>query len=214
MWFGVAMVPVQRTSSHPWVTSHVEERAPTATDVEGLDAAPMGRRVTSTPSSADLEPSYRESLPIPALAKAVRAVWIQTTADGPYVQRHLPTGGVELQWPLGGRPHVLGPLTGPFVEVIPARTVVVGVRFHPNSTLSGASSLDDRQLMTNRVLVDAIRAAVPDADIPLLDGRRDGPGSDPYLDISRLHAATGFTPAFDPTAAVADYVTWRPHHDR
>ena len=54
----------------------------------------------------------------------------------------------------------------------------------------------------------------PRCRVPLLDGRRDGPGADPYLDISRLTAATGFTPAFDPAAAVADYIAWRTHHDR
>lgn len=68
--------------------------------------------------------------------------------------------------------------------------------------------------MTNRALVEAIRAALPDADVPVLDGRRHGPGADPYLDISRLTQATGFTPAFDPAAAVADYIRWRTQHDR
>lgn len=67
---------------------------------------------------------------------------------------------------------------------------------------------------TGRQLVDATRSVVPDADIDLRPGRRDGPGRDPWLDISRLTADTGFAPAFDLPAAVADYVTWRTDYDR
>ena len=54
--------------------------------------------------------SYVERLPPPALAGRVRTVWVQQTGQRPYVQRHLPTGGVELQCPLGGLPSVIGPL--------------------------------------------------------------------------------------------------------
>ena len=49
------------------------------------------------------------------------------------MQRHLPTGGVEIHFPIGGHPQLLGPLTGPEIEVIPARTTVVGVRFQPGT---------------------------------------------------------------------------------
>ncbi|MFY1616180.1 NAD-dependent epimerase/dehydratase family protein [Micromonospora sp. WMMD736] len=70
------------------------------------------------------------------------------------------------------------------------------------------------QPFTNGQLVDAVRAAVPHARLDVVDGRRTGPGRDPYLDISRLRADTGFNPAFDLTTAVADYVAWRTHHDR
>ncbi|MBM0232812.1 NAD(P)-dependent oxidoreductase [Micromonospora sp. STR1_7] len=70
------------------------------------------------------------------------------------------------------------------------------------------------QPFTNRQLVDAVHAAIPQAQLDLLDGRRAGPGRDPYLDVSRLATETGFTPAFDITTAVTDYVAWRTHHDR
>lgn len=76
---------------------------------------------------------YVERLPAPRLAPFVRTVWLQRTGDEPYVQRHLPTGGVELHFPLGGRPRLLGPLTSARLEVIPARTTLVGVRFHPGA---------------------------------------------------------------------------------
>jgi hypothetical protein len=49
----------------------------------------------------------------------VRTAWIQRTGAAAYVQRHLPTGGLEIHCPMGGRPQLIGPLTGPEIEVIP-----------------------------------------------------------------------------------------------
>ncbi len=77
--------------------------------------------------------SYIESAPLPALAGVVRTVWIQRTGEAQYLQRHLPTGGVEVHFPIGGRPQLVGPLTGPAVEVVPAHTTIVGVRFFPGT---------------------------------------------------------------------------------
>ncbi len=77
--------------------------------------------------------SYVERAPLPELSGVVRTVWIQRTGAEAYVQRHLPTGGVEIHFPIGGRPRLLGPLTGPQLEVIPAHTTVVGVRFRPGT---------------------------------------------------------------------------------
>jgi nucleoside-diphosphate-sugar epimerase len=62
---------------------------------------------------------------------------------------------------------------------------------------------------TNREFAEALEAVVPGRRPPLRPGRGDGPGEDPYLDITRLTQDTGFTPAFDVAAAVADYVAWR-----
>jgi hypothetical protein len=77
--------------------------------------------------------SYVERLPLPGLAGVVRTVWIQRTGEAGYVQWHLPTGGVEIHFPIGGQPQLLGPLTGPEIEVIPAHTTIVGVRFQPGT---------------------------------------------------------------------------------
>jgi AraC-like DNA-binding protein len=87
--------------------------------------------------------SYVELSPLPELVGVVRTVWIQRTGEVPYVQRHLPTGGVELHFPIGGRPQLVGPLTGPSVEVIPARTTIVGVRFMPGGAPGLPAGLDD-----------------------------------------------------------------------
>ena len=87
--------------------------------------------------------SYVERPPLPGLAGVVRTVWIQRTGAAAYVQRHLPTGGVEIHFPIGGHPQLVGPLTGPEIEVIPAHTTIVGVRFQPGAAPPLPTVLDD-----------------------------------------------------------------------
>jgi nucleoside-diphosphate-sugar epimerase len=67
---------------------------------------------------------------------------------------------------------------------------------------------------TNRELADALQTITPRLRLDLLPGRQNGPGDDPYLDITRLAQDTGFTPAFDLASAVADYVAWRADNPR
>jgi AraC-like DNA-binding protein len=87
--------------------------------------------------------SYVERPPLPGLAGVVRTVWIQRTGEAAYVQRHLPTGGVEIHFPIGGDPQLVGPLTGPQIEVIPEHTAIVGVRFLPGTAPPLPTVLDD-----------------------------------------------------------------------
>lgn len=61
---------------------------------------------------------------------------------------------------------------------------------------------------------EALDALLPGAQLDLRPGRQHGPGPDPYLDISRLTADTGFTPDFDMAKAVADYLAWRAENPR
>jgi AraC-like DNA-binding protein len=79
--------------------------------------------------------TYVERPPIPELAGVVSSVWVQRVAPGspPYVQRNVPSGGVELVCRLGHEPRVVGPLTGPLVEVLEPGTTIVGVRFAPGA---------------------------------------------------------------------------------
>jgi AraC-like DNA-binding protein len=92
--------------------------------------------------------AYDERLPRPALAARVRTVWVQRTGSQPVLQRHLPTGGIELQCPVGGAPRLIGPLTRAQVEMLPADLTIVGARFWPGaaSPLLGvaADELADR----------------------------------------------------------------------
>jgi AraC-like DNA-binding protein len=77
--------------------------------------------------------SYVERPPIPALAGVVSSVWIQQVGPDapPYVQRNIPSGGMELVCRSGREPRVVGPLTGALVEVLEPGTRVVGLRFAP-----------------------------------------------------------------------------------
>jgi hypothetical protein len=80
-----------------------------------------------------MDQTYDERHPLPELSGLVRTVWIQRTGSGPYPQRNLPTGGVELHCPVGGVPRLIGPLTQAQLQVIPPRTTIVGVRFMPGA---------------------------------------------------------------------------------
>jgi AraC-like DNA-binding protein len=116
--------------------------------------------------------SYVERPPLPGLARVVRTVWIQRTGGVAYVQRHLPTGGVEIHFPIGGRAQLVGPLTGPEIEVIPAHTTIVGVRFHPGTAPPLPAVLDD--LVDQRLglaelwgsSVDRLQEAMAGAETP------------------------------------------------
>jgi AraC-like DNA-binding protein len=121
-----------------------------------------------------MKESYVERPPMPHLSPVVRTVWIQTTGETPYLQRHVPTGGVELHWPIGREPRLLGPLTGAVVEVIPAHTTLIGVRFWPGRNPLVPMALDElldghidvRDLghgWVERIGEAMARAATPDA---------------------------------------------------
>lgn len=58
---------------------------------------------------------------------------------------------------------------------------------------------------SNADVAAAIRAVIPDADVDLPDGPA---APTTYLDITRLHDDTGYTPAYDTAHAAADYIDW------
>ncbi len=66
---------------------------------------------------------------------------------------------------------------------------------------------------THYELVRTLRTITPRGR-PELPPEPDGPGYDPYVDITRLADETGFAPAFDLTAAVEHYVAWRADNAR
>ncbi|SDS46323.1 helix-turn-helix transcriptional regulator [Microlunatus soli] len=77
--------------------------------------------------------TYDEQLPHPDLRHAVRTVWIQRVAADGAVQRHLPTGGIELQATLGRPIRLLGPLTCARVEPLEPGAIIIGIRFWPGA---------------------------------------------------------------------------------
>lgn len=103
---------------------------------------------------AAMSDSYVERLPSPPLARAVRTVWVHTTGDQPSVHRHLPTGGVEIHARLGGIPRLIGPLTAHWIEALPPRVTIVGIRFLPASPPPLPMPLDE--LVEQRVPLDEL----------------------------------------------------------
>jgi AraC-like DNA-binding protein len=78
---------------------------------------------------------YIERAPTVGLVDVVSAVWVQQVGpDAPAVRhRNLPHGGAEVVCAVGANPHVVGPLTGPRVEVLAPGTTVVGMRLRPGA---------------------------------------------------------------------------------
>lgn len=58
---------------------------------------------------------------------------------------------------------------------------------------------------SNAEIIAAIKDIVPDARVDLPTG---GTRSRTHLDITRIHQDTGYRPAYDTAAAVADYLAW------
>jgi len=153
--------------------------------------------------------SYRERAPSPALAGAVRTIWIHRTGDAVTVHRHLPTGGVELHVVLGRGVWLLGPLTTHRIEVIPPGTTILGVRFRPGAAPPLPVPLEE--LVDQRVpladlwggmaerLVDEIAVAeTPDRAVPVLEA---------FL-LQRFRVAQAADPLL--RAAVAALMPWQP----
>jgi AraC-like DNA-binding protein len=96
--------------------------------------------------------TYRERRPAGVLDDYLSCVWVQqvSSAAPPYTHRTVPNGGVELLCALGSVPRVIGPQTGPTVDVMAPGTTVVGVRFRPGAAPSAlglpASELLDLDL--------------------------------------------------------------------
>jgi AraC-like DNA-binding protein len=129
--------------------------------------------------------TYVERLPLPVLAGRVRTVWVQTTGPVPYLQRNLPTGGVELHCPIGGMPRLVGPLTGPGVDLLPAGTTIVGVRFWPGAA-SSVVGLPVDELLDLTVPLDDLWCAGATRIAELL---ADAPGPAAALDALQHHLA-------------------------
>jgi AraC-like DNA-binding protein len=152
--------------------------------------------------------SYVERAPRAALAAVVRTVWIQRTDALAYVQRHVPTGGVEIHVPIGGRPRMLGPLTGPSVEVVPPHTTLVGVRFHPGTAPPLPAALDD--LVDQRVAIGDLWGS--GAADRLGEAMADAPGPE-ALDLLQDHLLEAFRgTGVDPLVreAVRLLMPWQP----
>lgn len=153
--------------------------------------------------------SYVELAPRPALAHLVRTVWIQQTGDRPYVQHHLPTGGMELHFPIGGVPQLVGPLTGPMVEVLAPHSTLVGVRFLPGAAPPVREEVEE--LVDLRLDLKELWGSLADQ---LGDVIVAAPSARAALDLVQDHLVTSYARSGcgDPLVreAVSQLMPWRP----
>jgi AraC-like DNA-binding protein len=157
----------------------------------------------------DRAQAYDERLPLPALATRVRTVWVQRTGPRPVLQRNLPTGGVELQCPIGATPRLVGPLTRAKVEILPPNLAIVGARFWPGAA-SPLLGVPADELVDQLVPFDDAWGEASDLSAQLAEA----PGPDAALrwlqfDLVRRQARTP-----PPDSLVAEAVwrlmPWRP----
>jgi AraC-like DNA-binding protein len=82
--------------------------------------------------------SYVERWPAPALTPYVSCVWVEQVMPGaPTYEHHtVPNGSADLVCELGAEPRIVGPQTGPVLEVLEPGTTVVGIRFRPGAAPS------------------------------------------------------------------------------
>ena len=157
----------------------------------------------------DRAQAYDEHLPLSALAARVRTVWAQRTGPRPVLQRHLPTGGVELQCPIGATPRLVGPLTRAKVEVLPPDLTIVGARFWPGSA-SPLLGVPADELVDQLVPLDDVLGEPSDLSAQLAEA----PGPDAALQLLQLDLVRRQARTPQPDSLVAEAVwrlmPWRP----
>jgi AraC-like DNA-binding protein len=152
---------------------------------------------------------YDERLSLPGLGALVRTVWVQHTGTRPPLQRHLPTGGIELQCPIGGTPRLVGPLTRAEEQILAPGLTIVGARFWPGAA-TPLFGVPANELVDQVVPLGEAGAEVVDLTTRLADA----PDPDAALrllqaDLLRRQART---PPPDPVvaSAVRRLMPWRP----
>jgi AraC-like DNA-binding protein len=157
----------------------------------------------------DRAQAYDERLPLPALAARVRTVWVQQTGPEPVLQRNQPTGGVELQCPVGGTPRLVGPLTRAKVEILPPGLTIVGARFWPGAAAPLLGMPAD-ELVDQIVPFSDVRGEAPDLAARLAEAS----GPDTALQVLQLDLVGRQARALPPDPLVAEAVRrlmpWRP----
>ena len=152
---------------------------------------------------------YDERLPLPGLASLVRTVWVQRTGPQPALQRHLPTGGVEIHWPIGATPLVMGPLTRARLEVVPAGLTIVGVRCWPGAA-GRLLGVPVDELVDQVVPLDEVWIASSN----LTEDLAEAPSPNEAAMLLQAQLLRGLASAPEPdllvAAAVRHLMPWRP----
>jgi AraC-like DNA-binding protein len=157
----------------------------------------------------DRAQAYDERLPLPSLAARVRTVWVQRTGPRPVLQRNLPTGGVELQCPVGATPRLVGPLTRAKVEILPPNLTIVGARLWPGAA-SPLLGMPADELVDQLVPFGDLWGEASDLSAQLAEA----PGPDAALQLLQFDLARRQARTPPPDSLVAEAVRrlmpWRP----
>src|SRR5215470_13624662 len=98
--------------------------------VRGATLVPMDW----APGYREWEPGYREWAPPPELGDTVACLWTRVVPPGGgQVTLVLPDACCDLIWQSGRGVFVAGPDTGPWPSVLPAGTMMAGVRLLPGA---------------------------------------------------------------------------------
>jgi UDP-glucose 4-epimerase len=103
---------------------------------------------------------------------------------------------------VGGRMHAEDSLDLCYVKDTGRAIALLQLADHLNHRTYNVAS---GHATTNAEVVDAIRHAVPDAQVDLPTGGEDRQA---WLDITRLRQDTGYEPAWSTDRAAADYIAW------
>jgi AraC-like DNA-binding protein len=154
--------------------------------------------------------TYREHLPMPALADHVLCVWSQVIGAGKTVHRHrvLPDGCADLVW-IGEAPAVVaGPATGPVIVPLASRTIVIGVRLRPGAAPGvlgpPASELSDR----DTPLADIWGAATDCVSAQVIEA----PSIQAKLAMAEAALAARIAVAGPPDRSIAAAARWLARH--
>ncbi|HXV84491.1 MAG TPA: NAD(P)-dependent oxidoreductase, partial [Candidatus Binatia bacterium] len=66
--------------------------------------------------------------------------------------------------------------------------------------------------MTYHEFVEAVKTAVPDAQISLQPGRSSGYRPNAYMDITRIKEEVGYRPQYSIKQGVTEYIDWLKTH--
>ncbi len=90
------------------------------------------------------------------------------------------------------------------------KNVALGIQLlHTTDKLNHAIyNVGGGRAVTNQEIVDAIRELIPDAKVPMQEGRSPRWRPNGHMDLTRLMEDTGYRTRYEIPEAVADYIRW------
>ena len=118
---------------------------------------------------------------------------------------HAAVEGTDVAYGRGGVPFAEDTQDWGYVK-----NVALGIQLlHTTETLSHKIyNVGGGRAVTNQEVVDAIHELIPDAKLPMLEGRSPRWRPNGHMDLARLKEDTGYKTRYEIPEAVADYIKW------